>query len=906
MAQQHLYSRVPARMSAFNRTDGFDTFAYSENITRDFIETELASVYDNKPTKEDAALIVEDKLPPVFCQKTANDGQLIQSCISFLKKDYTGERSSYLVHSLVMEGAESEQALNSPDSVIFNKALFRTDLNGIDFNALDTVPDSAMPELKYTSVKSEDISFVTKEYDSTMMRRTLYALIMAACGKTKNIYISLPAKLDEFSEKSLRFINAVLQVFPYHIRPLLSFATYVSDPARFSSFRIKCIPENLPAPPAAKGYSLRFTAREAIGFTDEAVSTSIFLVNFFYSLFDNDAVRREFLNYASHVVNNSEAMRKPSTKNLNELVFMFQQCCGLYQENVVLPNDDKVYEFVCIYDKNRMALSDEYRAQALKCLWRYPNNRLAIPKNVFSKVSSIYPDETVASKRTVMNIVLELIHTDIMRDKLFTFIKANYQGEDEQTKNTINEDLSRVYYGGFLQAPILQFFSQNFKSEPENTRDIVVEKLLLTIRTPAIQPAVLEFFDMHYDALTASQKEKFYTTFYSMMPECDELVIRMTDIVDKHILSESDDFKKRVGDKICELAEANQKRKEPKLVPMLAQKDGFCADTLLKKVFGEWSGRKVFEDYVNAVWERSTDIKITSVAALADKAGEIKKETADRLFAIIKNLFETSNTKIGLTTLINAYNEIEAKETFDEVHRTLRDGICSECIIPAVRKAVPEAFNRKVDPDGIAKLCDFAKNKKAITESEEYKPMLDYSAVLDALDKGDAFSMISGCCSFDQKNLRIWVADCFAHALKEKACTGNEALLMYVMISYMKTNELSFERPYRDFRDLMPETTDAEKAVQAENDAVEALVTVGNHIFNSGLPEEAKASAFGINSEFMQIISAYVQKCGKKGRKSVLEFVAKLSGIRPEYTSYIQKCADAGNTGGFFSKLFKK
>ncbi len=905
MAQQHLYSRVPARMSAFNKTDGFDTFAYSENITRSFIETELASVYDNKPTKEDAVLINDGKLPPVYCQKMTDDGQFIQSCISFQQKDYTGERSAYLVHSLIMEGEECEQALSSPDNIIFNKSLFRTDLDDIDFNSFEMAPDTAMAELKYISAKTEDISFITKEYDPTMMRRTLYALIMAACGKTKSVYISLPANIAEFSEKSLRFINAVLQVFPYHVRPLLSFTTYVGDPARFTSFRIKCIPENLPAPPAAKGYSLRFTAREALGFTDEAVSTSIFLVNFFYSLFDNDAVRREFLNYASHVVKNSETMRKPSTKNLNELVFMFQQCCGLYQENVVLPNDDKVYEFVCIYDKNRTALSDEYRAQALKCLWRYPGNRLAIPKNVFSKVSSMYPGETAESKRTVMNIVLELIHTDIMRDKLFAFIKANYAGEDEHTKATINDDLCRVYYGGFLQAQILQFFSQNFPNEPEATRDTVVEKLLLTIRTPSIQAAVLEFFDTHYNILTDAQKEHFYTTFYAMMPECDELVLRLTEIVDKHIGDEDESFRQNVADKICELADANQKRKEPKLVPMLAKKDGFCADTVLKKVFGEWKGRKVFEDYVVAVWDRPADTRITSVAALADKAGDMQAETAARLFETVKNLFTAENTKFSLAVLMNSYNEIEAKEASDDIHRGFNKRLCDECIIPAICKAVPEAFNRKADADCISKLCAFAKDKKAITDCPEYKLVDNYFAVLDALNNGDAPALISGCCAFEQKTVRLWAADCLAKEIENGTCNA-QALLMRVMIAYMKTGELGFEKSYGDFRNAMPETADAEKSAQAEAEAIEALITVGGHIYGSPLPEEKKTAAFGINSELMQIINAYVQKTGKKGRKSVLEFVGRQS-VSPEYTAYIQKCADAGNTGGgFFARLFKK
>ena len=41
MAYQHFYSRVPARVSMYHKADGFDTFAHSEGLERDFIERPL-------------------------------------------------------------------------------------------------------------------------------------------------------------------------------------------------------------------------------------------------------------------------------------------------------------------------------------------------------------------------------------------------------------------------------------------------------------------------------------------------------------------------------------------------------------------------------------------------------------------------------------------------------------------------------------------------------------------------------------------------------------------------------------------------------------------------------------------------------------------------------------------------
>ena len=69
MALQHLYSRVPARASMFNKADGYDTFACSDGLTREFIERELSVVYDYKPSAAETALIRNGELPPLYARK---------------------------------------------------------------------------------------------------------------------------------------------------------------------------------------------------------------------------------------------------------------------------------------------------------------------------------------------------------------------------------------------------------------------------------------------------------------------------------------------------------------------------------------------------------------------------------------------------------------------------------------------------------------------------------------------------------------------------------------------------------------------------------------------------------------------------------------------------------------------
>ena len=55
-------------------------------------------------------------------------------------------------------------------------------------------------------------------------------------------------------------------------------------------------------------------------------------------------------------------------------------------------------------------------------LKRYPNHHLEIPKMIFSKLAKLYPTDIIPAKKMAMDIVLELIHTDVMREKLFSFI----------------------------------------------------------------------------------------------------------------------------------------------------------------------------------------------------------------------------------------------------------------------------------------------------------------------------------------------------------------------------------------------------------------------------------------------------------------------------------------------------
>ena len=132
MAKQHFYSRVPARASMYNRTDGFDTFAHSEGLDRIFVERELSAVYENKLSKTDVDAVRQGKMPAVYSQLALKSGAFVQSCVSYMSKDYTGERGAYLCHSLVLSDAEI-QTVHSRGNALLNPDLFASDASGFDF-----------------------------------------------------------------------------------------------------------------------------------------------------------------------------------------------------------------------------------------------------------------------------------------------------------------------------------------------------------------------------------------------------------------------------------------------------------------------------------------------------------------------------------------------------------------------------------------------------------------------------------------------------------------------------------------------------------------------------------------------------------------------------------------------------
>ena len=91
MAKQHLYTRVPAKLSMFKKELSYDTFAVSKGINEAYIKENLQKLCDYRQSPNEKDYILNDSMPNIymsyFSRKT---GELIQTCIIFLPNDFTG------------------------------------------------------------------------------------------------------------------------------------------------------------------------------------------------------------------------------------------------------------------------------------------------------------------------------------------------------------------------------------------------------------------------------------------------------------------------------------------------------------------------------------------------------------------------------------------------------------------------------------------------------------------------------------------------------------------------------------------------------------------------------------------------------------------------------------------------
>ena len=906
MAKQHFYSRVPARASMYNRTDGFDTFAHSDGLERIFVERELSAVYENKLSKTDVDTVRQGKMPTVYAQTVLKSGTLVQSCVSYLPKDYTGERCAYLCHSLVLPDAEI-QAIHSRGNALLNPELFVSDASGFDFKNL--LADSNYPDKPYVTVPAGDPGELVKKYRPETLKAYLFAMLTALCAKGKGICFRLPFPDETVSLEALDFISRMSAVVPYHLRKELSFVTYVTDVNQYPLAKIKCVSEECPDPYKNKGIYVDFEIDFINGMPGVDVLSKV-PVNFFFSLLEDGGVRDEFLFFVDKAVKTMPSLEKTNLKILSDLVFLFGGASGLFDQQTILPEDDNVYDFFVIYEKYRDALNEEYRRNAYKCLERYPKRHLAIPKNIFAKLTKLYPTDAPSAKRIAMNVVLDLIHTDIMRDKLFTFLKNNYDRESPDVQDMIDLDLCSVFYGGFLQEQILEFFRGHFGKAPEKVRDAIFDKLMLSIRTVSVQSKILQFVDENYESLSESEKQEFYTTAFEMLPECDSLTAALIPLLNRCLAEEKQLCRQQARTRLMEALEGDYKKKEHNLLPLLCREQGFCNETVLQLVLGPWNSRKAYTEYLDLLSQRDVMEK-TRELVYAVSSAISKEETSAKLMLVVDSLYAPDLKKTNLYRWL----EVDAliTEELEKHSKAFAQLLRSNVTQKSISSRLTDVFNMKLSKDGLSIIEQFAKENPWIREAQEYRILEKFDRLALAAEGQDAktlFGILEDLLAYTE--LRSNMAECLRTLyLDWDTQNPKRAALLEMSSAMLKEDKLLSETLYSSCKDYyvvealrkQPKSNGAKivnlTATAAAELIVRYLVIACNQ---SGLLCEAVCRDTEGLQSFVQAFCADYGKGGEKWLLSHLhEAPSALTGAVKTIASRVKP-----QGGSLFSKLFKK
>ena len=798
MSHQHFYSRVPARVSLYNKIDGFDTFAHSAGLDREFILGELSTMYKGKLEIHDPVRLRRGEIPKVYSQAMLSTGDIVQTVISYVSKDYTGERSSYLAHSLIIEDSEIESVYHNNGFDAFNPEMFIRDISAFNLTARNAGANPGLAKLNYTPGRITNGRAVVLEYDPQMVKSFIFSVVSAILGEGKPVLFRLPYGDDQLSERALDFINSLMSILPYGLRKQLSFVSYVSRADAYEGFNLKCLGASCGAVDSASYVLYDFASGEVAGQSDED-KLYFSHASFLYSLLEHSKIKDEFHRFVEGIEKKYTDFRF-DVKSFTDVIFMFWQCSGFYVEDSVVINDESLCNFLDVYASFRDGLIEEHRVQAYRPFARYLREQRGIPDGVFSRLSRLYPTECVAAKAVALDVLLGLIHVDVMRERLFAFISRNYAREIPSVKAIINNNLCSVFYGGFLQQRILRQFDMYFRIEPVETRDNILDKLLLSIRTPDIQDQILAFIDKYYSIFTSAQKLKLCTTCHEMIPECDGLSLRLIDFVNRRI-SQDRDIARILATGLCQSIEKSINANNPALIKLLINEAGFTEDVAVAYIIGNNRGVELL---ISLLKEMPADKRAAKLIRAASSVPGMTEAGYGRLLAML------TGEEIAIRPA-TVYGILDA-----DVNATvaLTPGALvafRECVIyPSLRHVLADVFDISLGGAGLDALTEYADANPAIKETEEYRLITDYIRMTDLAAKGETEETFGVAIDLPcDDEVKVHIAEYMEHH-HTKSFDPEAECTHRLLVSYFRDGRFDFASLYSDYhREFWDELEDS-------------------------------------------------------------------------------------------------
>ncbi len=814
MSYQHFYSRVPARVSLYNKIDGFDTFAHSAGLKNDFIVGQLSTVYHDKLNIHDSYKIRKGEISTVYSHIVLPSGDAVHTALTYLPLDFTGERSSYLAHSIILTDEEKRRLYSGSENLMFNKDMFVTDISSFNITSPTAAPNPNLPEGSYFLRPLFDPRGITFKYNSDMIKSFLYSLTAAICGEGRDVYFRLPCADSEVSEEALGFINAIMTIMPHSLREKLSFVTYISRPDCYQRFKLKAVGEDFQGVDPKQGVFYDFAAGTVSGQPIEYERYSA-LANFLYSLFENKSIRDNFHIYLAGI-EKSYPLLDIGVKSLSEIIFAFWQCSGYYVEQSILPDDNSVRSFFNVYGKYREGMAIEQRMKAYRCLARYSRAHIAVPADIFEKLTELYPDECVSAKAVLLDILLSLIHEPAMREEIFAFISDNYASEIDKVKHIINSNLARVFYGGYLQYQILHFFDDNFATEPEETKDVIIDKLILSIRTPEVRASIVSFLDRHYGELSVAQRTKIYNTAHEMIPECDDLALMLVNLVNRHIAREGAELQKLVSTGICESLEKSLKAGSDRLLALYMSDIGFCEDVAVAFIWKNHIGGDELINILSSIGAYKRAIKLIRMY-------KTLPGLEDGDYEFLLNTFAETEVNIAPATMYELMHaDRAALASLPEKQANL---FREKIIYPTIIHTFYDVFKIKYGKDGIATLLAYVQDKPILTKSKQYAEIDSFIALTKKCEMGnvEAVFRLEKELPTDE-DVRADIAE-YIGACSLNTVTQDEVTICTyeLLINYLESGTLKFDTLYMGIK------REREKEYRARNNFINKLDPSNRH-----------------------------------------------------------------------------
>ncbi len=744
MAKQHLYTRVPAKLSMFKKELSYDTFAVSKGINEAYIKENLQKLCDYRQSPNEKDYILNDSMPNIymsyFSRKT---GELIQTCISFLPNDFTGEKHGFFAHSLVLNGEETEKIIKDPASSLITTSNFihELDKTGVDFEGEKPWVD--YPAISYNIAPCKDPACLVEEYDNTMLKELIYAFLGATSKGNKTINIDLGTDdLRRFSDDSVDFLNSFFSIFPFHLRSKLTYVTYTADIKKspMTFFKVRFVKDlDRQVVSSKQSFSFNFAKKTVIGVKteDTGYKKASREVDFMFNLLSDKTKREDFLNFFDRVVPTAAEYRY---EWLSSIILMYCRICECYEDDVILPNDDTVLELLNVYEKYRKLLTVTERCRVLGALNRYAEAKTVIPPQIFTKIRKIYISEPVPCKEVIMDVILTLIHTDGMRDKLFMFIKQTYPLETPAAREKISENLARVFYGQFLQTQILSLFSEYFDQESPATKVVILEKVVASVRSEQIQDQVIAFLDKYYMHLAPKLRNKVRSELYKELPEADKLTAKIINLFENHFLEEDEKTRERQIRSIFLRIEKAEKTGNHKLIDIIM---GDLYDLkpmsteLLKIILIDVKNVRVFEYLMKKMLSGKHLRGVhDAIAIIYGNYNELPPETESALREGVTQLIIVNEERCNLFDYIDLDNSM--RETLAGMNSRpateLYNKLYKKYICRIVNDKIGDAFRNDLNENCLTVAHDFIIGKKEYISSACYDSLMKLKRIYDAME----------------------------------------------------------------------------------------------------------------------------------------------------------------------------